>query len=109
MGMPRRAQRQAIDALSEAIDIIRAACGTGEAQGRGAWLPGRYHHLGGMRPGPLTAHPVPIWVGACKPRMLRLTGQKADAWTAALGRIQDRHQWQAASAVIDQSADLRKE
>ena len=109
MGMPRRAQRQAIDALSEAIDIIHATWGNGDAQGRDAWLPRRYHHLDGMLPGPPAAHPMPIWLGAHKPRMLRLTGQKADAWTAALGRIQDRDQRQAASALIDQPISVRND
>jgi alkanesulfonate monooxygenase SsuD/methylene tetrahydromethanopterin reductase-like flavin-dependent oxidoreductase (luciferase family) len=29
-------------------------------------------------PGPTPTHPIGIWLGALRPRMLRLTGQKAD-------------------------------
>ena len=36
--------------------------------------------------------------------MLRLTGRKANGWAAMLGRVQNRAQWQAASAVIDEAA-----
>jgi hypothetical protein len=47
---------------------------------------------------------VPVWLGAYKPRMLRLLGQKADGWAAMLGRVQSRAQWQSASAIIDEAA-----
>lgn len=57
-----------------------------------------------MPPGPAPAHDVPIWLGAYKPRMLRLTGRKANGWAAMLGRVQTRAQWQSASAVIDDAA-----
>jgi alkanesulfonate monooxygenase SsuD/methylene tetrahydromethanopterin reductase-like flavin-dependent oxidoreductase (luciferase family) len=57
-----------------------------------------------MLPGPAPAHDMPIWLGAYKPRMLRLTGRKADGWAAMLGRVQSRAQWQSASAVIDEAA-----
>ena len=67
------------------------------------WLPGRYHHLDGMDPGP-PPHEITVWIGAYKPRMLRLAGQHPDGWTAQLGPFQPRPAWQAASALIDEAA-----
>src|SRR3954468_7750766 len=58
MGGPRRTPGESVDALDQAIDIIRAI-----------W-----------EVGPPPAHPIEIWLGAYKPRMLRLTGTKADGW-----------------------------
>jgi alkanesulfonate monooxygenase SsuD/methylene tetrahydromethanopterin reductase-like flavin-dependent oxidoreductase (luciferase family) len=119
MGVPRRTHREAVDAFAEAIGVIRATWGTPGTGGGtepaaavpaapqprpGVWLPGRYHHLDGMPPGPPAAHPIPIVLGAYKPRMLRLTGQHADGWIAQLGSFQPRPAWQAASALIDEAA-----
>ncbi len=36
-------------------------------------------------PGPFPVHDVGIWLGAYKPRMLRLTGRLADGWLPSLG------------------------
>jgi alkanesulfonate monooxygenase SsuD/methylene tetrahydromethanopterin reductase-like flavin-dependent oxidoreductase (luciferase family) len=102
MGVPRRTHAQAISALGEAVDVIRATWNTsasGPVRAGGA-----YHHVDGMLPGPAPAHDMPIWLGAYKPRMLRLAGRKADGWAAMLGRVKSRAQWQAASAVIDEAA-----
>jgi alkanesulfonate monooxygenase SsuD/methylene tetrahydromethanopterin reductase-like flavin-dependent oxidoreductase (luciferase family) len=101
MGFPRRTRAEAIAALSDAIDVSRASW---SADGHPARDGGAYHNVEGMQPGPAPAHDVPIWLGAYKPRMLRLLGQKADGWAAMLGRIQSRAQWQSASTTIDQAA-----
>ncbi|TDV41734.1 LLM class flavin-dependent oxidoreductase [Actinophytocola oryzae] len=76
MDGPRRTPGESIEALSEAIDVIRALW----TPGRGIRLPGRHYSLDGAHPGPFPAHPVGIWLGAYKRRMLRLTGAKADGW-----------------------------
>ena len=39
---------------------------------------GEVYQVRGARPGPAPAHPMPIWVGASGPRMLRLLGRMAD-------------------------------
>ena len=65
MGGPRRSPGEAVDALAEALDVIRDV-----------WAD--------RHPGP--AHPMGIWLGAYKPRMLRLTGEKADGWVPSLMR-----------------------
>jgi alkanesulfonate monooxygenase SsuD/methylene tetrahydromethanopterin reductase-like flavin-dependent oxidoreductase (luciferase family) len=76
MGGPRRSAGESVDALREAIAVIRALW----TPGRGARLPGKHYELNGAKPGPFPVHEVGIWVGAYKERMLRLTGELADGW-----------------------------
>lgn len=76
---------QAVDALSEAIDVIRGIWDIGER--RALRVDGRHYRVVGAKRGPAPAHEVPIWVGAYKPRMLRLVGAKADGWLPSLGYV----------------------
>jgi alkanesulfonate monooxygenase SsuD/methylene tetrahydromethanopterin reductase-like flavin-dependent oxidoreductase (luciferase family) len=76
MDGPRRTPAEAVEALSEAMDVIRALW----TPGRGVRLAGRHYSLNGSHPGPFPAHPIGIWLGAYKKRMLQLTGRKADGW-----------------------------
>ncbi len=63
-----------VPAFDEALQIIR---GLWQSEG-GFRFEGQYHTLKGTRFGPRPAHPIRIWVGATKPRMLRLTGRLGD-------------------------------
>jgi Luciferase-like monooxygenase/Hemerythrin HHE cation binding domain len=81
VGGPRRTPGQAVDALEEAIGVIRAMW----SPGRTPRLDGRHYSLRGARPGPFPAHPIGIWLGAYKRRMLELTGRLADGWVPSLG------------------------
>src|SRR5207253_9598494 len=45
---------------------------------------GRFYSVRGLHPGPAPAHPIGIWLGAYKPRMLALTGRAADGWVPSL-------------------------
>ena len=76
MGGPRRSPADAVAALREAIAVIRALW----TPGRGVKLTGDHYRLAGARPGPFPVHPVGIWLGSYKPRMLQLTGDLADGW-----------------------------
>lgn len=76
MGGPRRRPGEAVEALEEAIAIIRA-CWSGERTVR---YEGRHYAVAGLHPGPPPAHPIGIWVGAYRPRMLALVGRLADGW-----------------------------
>ena len=78
MGGPNRSRGGAVAALSEAIDIIRALWDV-DASG-GAKVEGEHYRIKGAKRGPAPAHDVSIWLGAYKPRMLRLVGDKADGW-----------------------------
>jgi alkanesulfonate monooxygenase SsuD/methylene tetrahydromethanopterin reductase-like flavin-dependent oxidoreductase (luciferase family) len=77
VGGERRSPAEAVDALEEAIGVIRALWDTAS---RSARRPGAHYSLAGAHPGPAPVHQVEIWLGAYKPRMLRLTGRLADGW-----------------------------
>ncbi len=80
MGGPRRSARESVEALDEAIAIIRLFW-SGE---RGARFEGRYYTVKGVHPGPSPAHPIEIWIGAYRPKMLNLTGRLGDGWIPSL-------------------------
>ncbi|MFB4294008.1 LLM class flavin-dependent oxidoreductase [Nonomuraea sp. ATR24] len=102
MGGRRLTPGQAVDALSEAIDVIRGIWDAGER--RLLRLEGTYYALDGAKRGPAPAHDVPIWLGAYKPRMLRLVGAKADGWLPSLGYIQPE-EIAGANKIIDEAAE----
>jgi alkanesulfonate monooxygenase SsuD/methylene tetrahydromethanopterin reductase-like flavin-dependent oxidoreductase (luciferase family) len=99
MGGPRRSGPESVDALEEAIAIIRAAL-DGEPSVR---LEGRHYRAAGYKPGPLPAHRVGIWLGAYGPRMLRVTGRLADGWLPSVPRL-PAEDLPARHAVIDAAA-----
>jgi alkanesulfonate monooxygenase SsuD/methylene tetrahydromethanopterin reductase-like flavin-dependent oxidoreductase (luciferase family) len=81
MGGPRRTPAEAVRALEEAIVIIRQAW----SGRRSVRLDGELYQAAGYHPGPPPAHPIEIWVGAYRPRMLRLIGRLADGWLPSVG------------------------
>ncbi len=101
MGGGRRTPGESVDALSEAIDLIRATWDT-DSRG-GVRTQGEHYSAHGMKRGPEPAHDIGIWLGAYKPRMLRLVGAKADGWLPSLGyvKVEDLP---GLNAVIDESA-----
>lgn len=101
MGGPRLSAGESVDALSEGIDVIRAIWDAAERSP--LHLDGAHYRLDGAKRGPAPAHNIPIWLGAYKPRMLRLTGAKADGWLPSLGHMKPG-EFAAASAVIDEAA-----
>jgi alkanesulfonate monooxygenase SsuD/methylene tetrahydromethanopterin reductase-like flavin-dependent oxidoreductase (luciferase family) len=102
MGGRRLTPGQAVDALSEAIDIIRGVWdASNPARLR---VDGTYYQVNGARRGPAPAHDIGIWVGAYKPRMLRLTGSKADGWLPSLSYIPSLSDISDANAIIDEAA-----
>jgi alkanesulfonate monooxygenase SsuD/methylene tetrahydromethanopterin reductase-like flavin-dependent oxidoreductase (luciferase family) len=81
-GGTRLTPAQSVDALREGIAVIR---GVWRADGPSVHVDGAHHRVRGLHPGPAPAHEVEIWVGAYKPRMLRLTGRYADGWLPSMG------------------------
>lgn len=81
MGGPKHTPKESVDALEEAIAVLRAFW-AGEDPVR---VDGEHYRVHGARPGPPPAHPVGIWLGAYGPRMLRITGRLADGWLPSLG------------------------
>jgi alkanesulfonate monooxygenase SsuD/methylene tetrahydromethanopterin reductase-like flavin-dependent oxidoreductase (luciferase family) len=80
MGGPRRTPAEAVEATEEAIQITRLVWGAE----RSVSFNGKHYHLRGYHPGPRPAHAMGIWVGAVKPRMLRLIGRLADGWVVSV-------------------------
>jgi alkanesulfonate monooxygenase SsuD/methylene tetrahydromethanopterin reductase-like flavin-dependent oxidoreductase (luciferase family) len=99
-GGPRRTPRESVEALDEAIDVIRLLW----SEQRSVSFDGKYYRLDDARPGPRPAHPIGIWVGAFKPRMLRLVGRKADGWLPSLG-VLSRDELRAGNEQIDAAAE----
>jgi alkanesulfonate monooxygenase SsuD/methylene tetrahydromethanopterin reductase-like flavin-dependent oxidoreductase (luciferase family) len=81
MGGPRRSPGESVDALEEAIAIIRGFW-SGE---RSVTVEGEHYRARGAKPGPPPAHRIGLWIGAYGPRMLRLTGRLGDGWIPSLG------------------------
>ena len=79
-GGPRRKPREALDALEEAIQVIRLVW-SGE---RNLRFNGAHYRLAGAHSGPVPVHPIGIWLGVYGPRALRLTGRVADGWVPSL-------------------------
>ena len=83
MGGPRRAPGESVEALEEAIAVLRGWFG-GD---RPLHVDGRHYRLAGAQPGPAPAHSIGLWIGAYGPRMLRLTGRLADGWLPSAGNL----------------------
>lgn len=110
MGAPRLSPGQAVTALGEAIDVIRAIWATDERAP--LRYEGEHYQLHGAKRGPAPTTRLPIALGAYKPRMLRLVGTKADAWLPSLGYLGDTGLADGNAAIdaaaIDASRDPRE-
>jgi len=80
LGGPQRDPSDAVDALSEAITVIRSLW----APGPPVTFDGEHYSLRNAQPGPIPPHPIGIWLGSYKPRMLRLAGRTVDGWIPTL-------------------------
>jgi alkanesulfonate monooxygenase SsuD/methylene tetrahydromethanopterin reductase-like flavin-dependent oxidoreductase (luciferase family) len=115
MGGPRRTPGESIEALDEAIAIIRGIWDTSDRSILS--LPGKHYDIHGAKRGPAPAHPIGIWVGAYKPRILRLVGRAADGWLPSMQYLQNglpertamnRHIDEAAVAAGRTPSDIRR-
>jgi len=76
---------ESVAALAEGLQVIRetwAADRPGPVR-----VNGDYYQVSGAKRGPAPAHDIKIWVGAYKPRMLRLIGGAADGVLPSLGNV----------------------
>jgi alkanesulfonate monooxygenase SsuD/methylene tetrahydromethanopterin reductase-like flavin-dependent oxidoreductase (luciferase family) len=74
------------------------------AERRPLRIEGEYYRVSGAKRGPAPAHEIPVWVGAYKPRMLRLTGRNADGWLPSLPYLQPGD-LPHGNRLIDQAAE----
>lgn len=102
MGAERLSPGEAVTALSEALDVIRGVWDTGQADR--FVVEGRHHRVAGAKRGPAPAHDVAIWLGAYKPRMLRMVGAKADGWLPSWGHLSGPEQLADGNEQIDAAA-----
>jgi alkanesulfonate monooxygenase SsuD/methylene tetrahydromethanopterin reductase-like flavin-dependent oxidoreductase (luciferase family) len=100
IGGPRLTPGESVDALAEAIEVIRAVWQAGDGPIRHE---GRHYRILGARPGPAPRHAVEIWLGAYKPRMLALTGARADGWLPSMPYAEPG-ELAAMNAAIDSAA-----
>jgi alkanesulfonate monooxygenase SsuD/methylene tetrahydromethanopterin reductase-like flavin-dependent oxidoreductase (luciferase family) len=100
LGGPVRTRGEAVEALEEAIDVIRLMWSNEPSVS----YEGTYYRLADARPGPAPAHPIGIWLGAFRPRMLRLVGRRADGWLPSLG-VLSRDELREANELIDATAE----
>lgn len=99
MGGSRRTPGEAVDALAEAIEVIRLWWSDQPAVSYN----GTHYSLRGAHPGPAPAHDIGIWLGAYGPRMLELTGRKANGWLPSVAFLPP-DDLPRANARIDQAA-----
>ncbi len=92
-----KAAGEAVSALEEAIEVIRLVW----SGGRGVRFDGRFYQLAGLNAGPPPAHPIGIWLGAYRPRMLALTGRAADGWVPSLGYLKPEDMDEAGAHIDD--------
>lgn len=78
-GLPVRTPRKKLEALEEAITIIR-----GVWFGPGFTFGGRHYRTLGAEVEPKPSRPIPIWLGTYGPRGLDLTGRMADGWLPSM-------------------------
>jgi alkanesulfonate monooxygenase SsuD/methylene tetrahydromethanopterin reductase-like flavin-dependent oxidoreductase (luciferase family) len=111
MGGPRRRPGEAVEALEEAIGLLRDLWSDQPS----VRFEGAHYRVVGVKPGPAPAHPIGIWIGGFGPRMLALTGRLADGWVPSspyvpperLGAAQARIDEAAAAAGRDPAAIRR--
>ncbi|MEV6072381.1 LLM class flavin-dependent oxidoreductase [Nocardia sp. NPDC052001] len=100
MGGPTRSNPEALQALEEATEIIRAMWQPGAK----ANVDGTHYRVHGVQSGPAPAHPVGIWFGSVGPKANVLTGRIADGWAAPIPHYLPYEKWQATQAIISAAA-----
>jgi alkanesulfonate monooxygenase SsuD/methylene tetrahydromethanopterin reductase-like flavin-dependent oxidoreductase (luciferase family) len=107
MGGRRLTPGQAVEALGEAIDVLRGIWDVNDrSQLR---IAGEYYRLDGAKRGPAAVHDIPLWIGAYKPRMLRLTGAKGDGWLPSLAYLQPGELARGNAAIDDAATEAGRD
>ena len=100
MDGPRRTPAEALEALEEAVEVIRLMW-SGD---RGLLYSGRHYTIDGIHSGPVPVHDIEIWLGVYGPKACAMLGRIADGWLPSLGRaaiadLASRHR------IIDEAAE----
>jgi alkanesulfonate monooxygenase SsuD/methylene tetrahydromethanopterin reductase-like flavin-dependent oxidoreductase (luciferase family) len=98
MGGPQRRAGESIDALEEAMRLIRAAL-DGERVVRG---PGPHYPVPGYPSGPVPPHRVEMWAGVYRRRGFDLIARLGDGWVPSMGYL-GPDAFRPASARLDEA------
>ncbi len=79
LGLPQRNSGEKVEALEEAIDILRGLWSTSRFS-----YAGKHYQIEDASIEPKPAHQIPIWLGVFGDRMADLVGRKADGWIPSL-------------------------
>lgn len=99
MGVPELTAGESLDALAEAIPLLRALWRAGEHVRHD----GKYYRTD-VTAGPAPAHDIGIWIGSIGRRSLELTGRLADGWAAPIPKYLPYEKWPEANRTIDRAA-----
>lgn len=99
MGGPHRTNPAALQALEEAIEIIRALWSEEPAH-----VAGEHYSINGARGGPPPSRPIEIWLGSVGPRANALTGRLGDGWAAPIPHYLPYEKWRSTQDLIDAAA-----
>ncbi|MBA8953766.1 LLM class flavin-dependent oxidoreductase [Actinomadura namibiensis] len=100
MGGPSRTNPEALRALAEATEIIRAMWRAGET----VRVTGEHYTVKGVHAGPAPAHEIGIWYGSVGPRAHALTGRLADGWAAPIPHYLPYEKWRESQDIITGAA-----
>ncbi len=98
LGVPRLSPAARVQALEEAIVVVRALSGGGDP----VTFDGEFYHVTGLTPAAAPA--PPIWIGALGPKTLAVAGRHADGWVP--GHLADWRSRLVAESrpVVDEAA-----
>ncbi|MCX7623630.1 MAG: LLM class flavin-dependent oxidoreductase [Thermomicrobium sp.] len=101
MGGRRLSPAAAVAALDEALDILR---GLWDTRRPIFSHEGTFYTVPGTEPGPEPVHPISIWIGGYRPRMLQLIGRKGDGWLPSVAYLDSLADLTTGNRLIDESA-----
>jgi alkanesulfonate monooxygenase SsuD/methylene tetrahydromethanopterin reductase-like flavin-dependent oxidoreductase (luciferase family) len=98
LGVPRLSPGDRVRALEEAVVVVRALSGGGDP----VTFDGDFYRVTGLTPAP--APTPPIWIGALGPKLLAVTGRRADGWIP--GHLADWRSTRVAESrpIVDEAA-----
>ncbi|MFL5877852.1 MAG: LLM class flavin-dependent oxidoreductase [Solirubrobacteraceae bacterium] len=100
LGAERRSPGESVDEVEEGIDVIRLMW----SDERSVSFAGRHYRLDDARPGPPAAHPIGLWLGAFRPRILGLAGRKGNGWLPSLGPLTPQ-ELREGNKIVDGAAE----
>jgi probable F420-dependent oxidoreductase len=98
-GLPVREPRQKIDALEEALEVIRRLWSESQVT-----FHGRHYSVHEATIDPRPEEPIPLWLGTYGPRALRLTGRIADGWIPSFP-FAPPEQWRRMRDLVRKAAE----